>query len=136
MFPLLDEGIKYDSYNENLLLYKHLGFSSTELTLDLADNSKKLNKTHYLLSVKKLNYKIIKTYALDYRPIELNVLMDNFGEGIYLYDTMITCKNKSNFNSVSLVCYRYCIHSLLALLKRVGIREIVELIFNRIIIHK
>lgn len=50
-----------------------------------------------------MNYQIVKKFALELRPIELNVIMNNEGEGIYLYDSsnpikiMNTYQNRFTF---------------------------------------
>ena len=46
-----------------------------------------------MLTTEKLDYKIVREYGLEMRPIELNILYHNPGKGIYLFDTRISCKN-------------------------------------------
>lgn len=132
-FVSFANGIIYDSYNENKLLFEKLNLSSSELTLDLADNEKNIFMRKYLLTTKHLDKKIIKKYALEFRPIEMNVLMDNKGEGIYLYDTTIDENNRFAMTNTFIISYKYRIHSLLAILNRIGIKELLNLLLTRII---
>jgi hypothetical protein len=79
-----NELIKYDVYQQNIALYENLCKSPQELTLDLY-GTKKIYKD-YLLSVQLLPYKVEKSFALQLRPIELNVLRNIEGQGIFLYN--------------------------------------------------
>ena len=47
----------------------------------------------YLLSRKGLPYKIIKSYSINLKPIEANILFDNKGSSLFLYDTHINTGN-------------------------------------------
>ena len=130
-FPTFDGGVVYDSYNENELIYSILNIKKSELTLDLSDNNKELFKKRYLLTTKKLNFRIVKSYNLQYHPIELNIILDSKGEGIYLYDTKNKQVNRcsTRFQHLKLVSYRYRMHSLLAILRKVGSGELISSIF-------
>ena len=57
-----------------------------DIAIDLYGNRENIVQ-RYLLSIRHLNFKIIKHYGIRLRPIELNVLLDIPGNGIYLYDT-------------------------------------------------
>ena len=93
----------YDIFSNNTELYDWIGFNAEEISLDLYgfNNSRK----KYLLSTKILPYKILKSYALYMRPMELNVKYDLRGDGIYLYDTSIASKRKSRDKQINLVSY-------------------------------
>ena len=84
-FPTFPNATVYDSYNENINLYEILGVTSSNTILDLADNKKKYGDKRYLLTTKLLNYKILKSFALEYHPIEMNVIMNNEGEGMMTF---------------------------------------------------
>ena len=97
--PAFDEiVIKYDGFFEPLFLASSLGISQSRLCVDLNGIKNRLLYKNYLLSCKKLDYKIVKTFARDYKPIEMNILMDNRGEGVFLYDTSITQKNNAKIS--------------------------------------
>lgn len=98
----------YDVFQQNTAIYNILGIKENELCIDLYgmtfDN---IPPRKYLLSIKKYDYKIIRTYALSLRPIELNVLHNIDGEGIYLYDT--TAEERKSYASYSVDCISYFI---------------------------
>ena len=88
----VDELVKYDIYGNNELIYEWLGLKKEEVKLDLygmldADKSK-----HYILSTKTLPFKKVRSFALNMRPIELNIKYSILGEGITLYDTTTVVK--------------------------------------------
>ena len=131
-FPTFPNGTIYDSYNENIHLYKVLGIEASDLVLDLADNEKTYDNKRFLLTTKILNYKILKKFSLQFRPIELNVMMNSKGEGIYLYDLNQPEKSEIRTNAAFLISYRYKIHSILAVLHKIGIKSIIGLIIIKL----
>ena len=135
-FPTFPNGVNYDSYNENRCLYETLQISEADLILDLSDNLKKFENKRYILTTKKMNYQIVKKFALELRPIELNVIMNNEGEGIYLYDSSNPIKNNEHISKIDLLSYKYKIHSLLAILNKIGIYSLFCLFIRRIIKRK
>ncbi len=78
---------KYDIYGNNLQLFEWLKMSPTELCLDMHGHRDNIFNCRYILSPYKYPYKVIKEYALSLRPIELNVLYNVDGKGLFLYDT-------------------------------------------------
>lgn len=84
-FPEL---VKYDIYQQNISLYEKNGLTKEELSLDLYGQKLSDGKSaKYILSTQQLDMKVVKSYALKIRPIELNILEDVSGNGIYLYET-------------------------------------------------
>jgi len=83
---------RYDIFFENIYLYENLGYSKSELTIDLYGKKQNFNK--YLLSSKEQNFRIIKSFGLKLRPHELNVIFEVEGKSIFLYDTSIVENNK------------------------------------------
>lgn len=84
-FP--DHRFIYDSFYENdylktLLKQKY----NKEVVVDLY-GTKAVNTNTLILTTKRLPYRIVRSYALDLKPHELNVLWDLKGDGIFLYDT-------------------------------------------------
>jgi hypothetical protein len=75
----------YDVFFENKFLYDILNLNESELTIDLY--GQKISYKKFLLTTKKLNFEIIKTYGLHLRPHELNVIYNISGEDIFLYNT-------------------------------------------------
>lgn len=79
---------KYDIYMNNIQLREWVGIDDVEL--DLYGFKCKIGNHKYLLSTKILPYKIIKSYALYMRPIELNVKNEIDGDGLFLYEVSST----------------------------------------------
>lgn len=92
VLPSFEKLVKYDTYAQCELLKDKLGLDN--VAIDLNGNRENISQFSYLLSIKHQNYKIVKSYGLRLRPIELNVLLDVPGEDIYLYDTRESEKNK------------------------------------------
>lgn len=96
LFCLLsDKNIsKYDVFYERQDLDNYLGISN--VLVDLYGRkfvNEALNEDYnYLLSSKKLNYKIEKSFALDMRPHEANIINNIRGYDIFLYNLKETKK--------------------------------------------
>lgn len=90
--------IKYDIYGNNELLYEWLGLKKEEVRLDLYGMLETEEKKHFIFSTRNLPYKKIKSYALNMRPMELNVKYGIPGEGLTLYDTTVHSKNKKGYH--------------------------------------
>ena len=79
--------VKYDVYSNNIGLAEALGYNLDEICLDLYGiRPNEFNKRFYL-TVRRLPYKVVKSFGLYMRPQELNVFENIPGDGIFLYDT-------------------------------------------------
>ena len=58
--------------------------------------AKNCGPERYIISTRRLDYKIVKKYGLHLRPQEMNVFLDIPGEDIFLYDTKQQAKNTIN----------------------------------------
>ncbi len=92
--PDAAELVAYDLYTNNESLYEWLGLKHDELCLDIYGQGRELNNRRYLLSPKNLPYKIIRSFGLSMRPIEMNVKYGIEGNGLFLYDTHTPAKCK------------------------------------------
>lgn len=97
--------VKYDIYFNNDNLYQWLGLSRESLCLDIYGFHRNIKTYRYILSTKVLPYKIIQSFALNMRPIELNVKYKIQGYGLFLYDTSISIKTKTSGYSSAVVPY-------------------------------
>lgn len=95
--------IKYDTFFEPKFLSVYLGVEEAELTVDLW--MKKHNHQRYIVSLKSLPYKVIKSFSLDYKPYELNVMWNNIGNDLFLYDTSVSAKAPKSKNTQKLCQY-------------------------------
>lgn len=84
----VDNLIKYDIYNNNLKIYDWLPKIFREDTcLDLYGTRASYLGKRYVLSMKSMPYRVVKEWGLKMRPVELNLLYDIQGSGLFLYDT-------------------------------------------------
>jgi len=86
--PTIEAAIKYDAFFERQDLETVLSIES--LCVDLYGAKKQNEGVKYLLSMKHLPYEIVGSYGLNFRPHELNVILKNNGNDIFLYDTSIS----------------------------------------------
>ena len=88
----------------------------------------------YLLSRKGLPYKIIKSYSINLKPIEANILFDNKGSSLFLYDTHINTGNSLLVQNNGYLEYLYGF-SLTDLLHRYGAKNLSRMFIAKIL-HK
>ena len=90
--PSFDKLVKYDVYFNFIGFGEFCKINNNDLCVDFwGTNNNKTNKK-YILSPFKLPFKIINSFAMKLRPIELNVIFNIGGDSLFLYDT------KMNFN--------------------------------------
>jgi hypothetical protein len=88
---------RYDAFCNNEKLIKWLHLNPDEIDLDIYGFRGSDQNKHYLLSSKEMPYKKVKSFALHFRPIELNVKYDLEGKGLYLFDTSNKVSAKQSF---------------------------------------
>ena len=101
VFVDIEDGNKYDAFFEREKLGKYLGIRDEELCVDIYGIKpvpKKNEKIRYMLTTQNLNYKIIKSYGLDMKPHENNILWNIKGNIINLYDLKYSDNNKFDKN--------------------------------------
>lgn len=94
----IEESTKYDAFFENKDIHKALSIKSEDISIDL--QSKKEKWKRYVLTTEVYNFKIIESFGLKLRPIDLNIIFKIPGEQIFLYDTKYKIKNK-NLNQIN-----------------------------------
>lgn len=104
---ILEPTIHYDGFFENENILKYLNYNEDEICIDLYGEKSNREKKRYYLTTKLLNYKIISSYGLCLRPIELNVIKEIEGQGIFLYDTYTKANNHFSINCHSIYLYLY-----------------------------
>ena len=83
----LDPAVAYDGFFEPESVYDHLRMGEEELCIDFYGEKKNRLHRRYWLTQESAPYKVVRSYALDFKPWEQNVLRDLEGTEIYLYDT-------------------------------------------------
>ena len=84
--------VRYDIYSNNIGLADALNIPLEDICLDLYGVRPNEHTRRYYLSVKKLPFKVVKSFGLYMRPHELNVIEQIPGNDIFLYDTAISDK--------------------------------------------
>lgn len=106
-FPKIEAGIKYNLFFERIFkndIVKNI--KNEDICVDLnGENLYCTNKT-YVLTCCKYNVKPLKTFGIERRPIEENILNFVDGVGIYLYRSE-DVKNKKGKMSKNYIYYYY-----------------------------
>lgn len=107
--PDFDDGVKYDIYGEPVGLGKYLGIAEEELTCDLWGRKQEASYRRYLLTCCRKPFKVAAKFSMCMKPMELNVMENISGEGIYLYDTKerISSQEKEASQKVRFLEYGY-----------------------------
>ena len=107
--PFSKSNNKYDAFFENIDLKNILNEKNIIIADFYGEKSiEYINQQKgYLLSTKKYNYKIIKSYALNMYPYEMNIINNITGNDIFLYNKEIPEKNKLKYNKIKLFKYVY-----------------------------
>lgn len=79
--------IKYDGFFEPKFLAAYLSVPDDQLCIDFYGNKKNRINRRYRLTREALPHKIIKQFALSYKPYEANIICKVDGNDIFLYDT-------------------------------------------------
>lgn len=99
-FAEYENAVRYDMFfeNEGCKNFFDENIWKDGICVDLYGVKKKYAGCRYLLSTAFLNYKIISSFGLKMRPMELNIMHGIEGEGIYLYDMSCMKKNEKRTN--------------------------------------
>ena len=85
--PLTGDSICYDAFMENEWIINYYKQKDMEVQLDLYGSQVAAQSKRFMLTTQNLPYQVIEEFALQLRPLELNVLKEIKGKGIFLYDT-------------------------------------------------
>lgn len=93
--------VYYDSFFEREFLAQYLDVPNEDLIVDIYGHRTSYGTQRFVLSTKNLNYKIIKSFALEYRPHEMNIINNIEGNAIFLYDTKIVSQERTSSGSLT-----------------------------------
>ena len=89
-FPKLGEsGYIYDVWCENTALKAQTGYDDMEVCVDIYGARENHDNKQYWLTSLSRPYKVVRSYGMELRPIDMNVLCELPGDRIFLYDTRI-----------------------------------------------
>ena len=131
--PLLgdEHTVKYDSFLERIPECKVDGIAPEELCMDLYGMREGYMGRRYVVSSKTLPYKVVKSYALELRPQELNVFENIEGTDVHLYDTSEPDRPRLKDSEVSRFRYYFRLYEKTPMLLRL-IKDKVTQKINRI----
>ncbi|MFS4492255.1 glycosyltransferase [Maribacter sp. 2308TA10-17] len=105
-FSSLDESFStYDAFYENMNLSKHLNIQPKDLCVCLYGYKPTANKKKFLITSKKLNFKIVKSFGQSLKPIDANILLNILGDDLFLYNLDKPESNKFKNNRESSILY-------------------------------
>lgn len=95
-FAPVEKAIRYDIFFENMQLSRYIdrNYTIDGVDIDLNNTNRRNSHNRYLLSTAQLPFKIVEEYGLQFRPIDMNIIAQVRGNGIYLYDKKNTSKRK------------------------------------------
>lgn len=100
--------VRYDAFFESMNVLDFLSEYKGSLCVDFYGEKRNREKRRYWLTREIADYKVIKSYAIDYKPYELNVLYDNIGgDDLFLYDTDCIEKNPRSRQHIDRKYYFY-----------------------------
>lgn len=140
-FASLDDtgSVKYDAFFERIFDddFTINGISISEICIDLYGSKKNYENKAFLLSCKNINCKIVRSYGLELRPIENNIIYKAEGNDFFLFDISKTDKlkvgNNYKFRNAE---YRYRLYCSMKTLIGVSFRKLClvvkEILFKRV----
>ena len=101
---LEDTKAVYDAFFESKPIVQWIGLE--KLKVDLNNRKTIYSEDNYLLCNRQLNYKVLKTWGLQLRPIEANIFEEIDGKDLFLYDLSSPC-SQSKDRAISTRRYEY-----------------------------
>ena len=99
--------IKYNSFFNPIGLEKYLPGLDGDVYVNFYGIRENIRGCRYELTTDVLPYRLVKSYSLELKPIEMNVILNLDGTGIYLYDlSQIDRSGKTDPNPVQSIEYR------------------------------
>lgn len=105
-FPVFGEsGVMYDAWCENLAIKDILGLD--DVCVDIYGGKGNYAKKRYWLTSLPQPYKIIRSFGMELRPVDMNVLCGLAGNEIFLYDTAESAEPPI-VNDRDISAFNYC----------------------------
>jgi hypothetical protein len=126
---LLEPTVRYDAFFENQKIPLSLGIDESEISVDLYGEKSNREMKRYWLTMKKADYRIVDSFALELKPIENNIFFKIRGKEIFLYDTFFTEENTIEYkgNIINHFSYFYNVN--------LGVKQSVIIALQKIIAY-
>ena len=115
----------YDMFFEYLFPNNIQNIDREDICIDLHGQKHNIERKRYWLTTQRLEYQVIKQYGVSYRPIEYNVLLNNEGADIFLYDTTQRASKPSDSTYIA-VLFEWRLASIRDVISIVGIKSILN----------
>lgn len=120
----ITDAVCYDGFFENKAIYEALNLKETECCIDLYGTQYNRPKKRYWLTLSHAKFPVVKSFALNNRPIEMSVLNGEQGDDIFLYDTNYQkCRCKTN---KLLILFLYNIEEISMFVHQYGWKEFIK----------
>lgn len=126
----IEKAVCYDGFFENASIPEFVELIGGELCVDLNGTREEIPEKRYWLTTQVRDLKVIRSFANELRPIELNVQNNVPGTGVFLYDTSIKEKNETNSN---ILLYRYYLGGVVPFMRKYGETKVLREYFDRYI---
>lgn len=130
-FPNYESAVKYDVFYERVGLDYKLGVE--DVCFDLNGSKGNRMNHRYWLTTKRASYKVVRSFGLKYIPMEQNVVRNEEGDSIFLYDTHE--KGEKPHNNLIQVINYYKFNGIFSYMKICGFAES-SIQIMRYILHK
>lgn len=120
----ITDAVCYDGFFENKALYKALNLKESECCIDLYGTQCNRSKKKYWLTLSQAKFPVVKSFALNARPIEVSVLNGEQGEDIFLYDT--NCQEHKSLANKLLILFLYNIEEISVFVHQYGWKEFIK----------
>ena len=87
-----DIEVRYDGFFQPKFLGRHIGVEEEDLCVNLFSEKPECLRRRYVLTDKLLPYKVVRSFALELRPIEMNIIQRREGNELWLYDTTVSAQ--------------------------------------------
>ncbi|MDE7160893.1 MAG: glycosyltransferase family 2 protein [Muribaculaceae bacterium] len=119
----VEEGVRYDAFFENEELYGALGLSREECVLDLNGYRGAVAGRRYCLSSLTLPYSSVRSFGLNRRPVETNILGNEPGDELHLYDTSVPAPAPQAAGVPGDILYSFRLPGMTAIVRKYGLRR-------------
>ncbi|MCC8192284.1 MAG: hypothetical protein LIO41_04510 [Ruminococcus sp.] len=93
------DAIKYDAFWENEYVAAYCaetyGLDENEVAVDIYGINGNIHKRKYWVTQRVCDYEIIDSFALEFKPHEMNVVLCNRGHDIFIYNTEKIVRNRT-----------------------------------------
>ena len=103
----LNPTVIYDAYREFVGFGEYLGIDEKDLCTDYFGLKGKIEGRRYLLTRQCLPFRRLRSFGLELRPYELNVINGIEGNMLFLYDTQTTAEAPKHADSIGFDMYNF-----------------------------